>query len=595
MNEELSNILEQALQYASPLPVMSSTENIATDSPEDAGKSNLLLQHTGSSYLEHLCAISMDADEEGTVLLSNSSLNTHQNTHGSQPSHFPLIKSPEENFPDECHSNQGNSFYQLGFANHCIESLDQSNTAFDNREKEFAHIEIHVTEDSVDSDFAQLEPATSLTEIHPDSTSDVINDIHDIADACLRFENESKPSADSTVSTGKDDVKPKVKKRRRREKNPDPPPPPILPPCDICNKTSSGYHYGANTCEACKGFYRRTLKKKEVDYKCKCTPDEKEAWKRGPFQNGCPACRYEKCLEVGMSKNAIKIGRYTLNHKTRNIKKIKSIETIDNLITALTETVSDSSPVSASGLDEEVSRSPSASPVDISELSIGSSSTSLDSFQSINALITSPKETRNPGISLKEIDCIVKTLTEAHTTLIVDDRANIPTETIKKKQDEYLEKYRLKMELFGSMRNITHDEFKEFYNATGIDIDGRLERADTAFKYFEDKIAMVVAFAKAIPGFKELGLDDQANLIKDRCKLEEPEKVDTLQEKMVMCLQHLINIRPGGSGTLLYKIFNIITNLRELTDKEMEYAKNLLVEWPMLNLNSYHLVREFLG
>lgn len=64
------------------------------------------------------------------------------------------------------------------------------------------------------------------------------------------------------------------------------------------------------------------------------------------------------------------------------------------------------------------------------------------------------------------------------------------------------------------MRRLTKDEFTEFYNATGIDIDGRIQQLDTAFKYFEEKITKIVAFAKAIPGFKKLGLDDQANLIK---------------------------------------------------------------------------------
>ena len=29
-------------------------------------------------------------------------------------------------------------------------------------------------------------------------------------------------------------------------------PPIMLPPCAICGERSSGYHYGANTCEACK-------------------------------------------------------------------------------------------------------------------------------------------------------------------------------------------------------------------------------------------------------------------------------------------------------------------------------------------------------
>ena len=34
--------------------------------------------------------------------------------------------------------------------------------------------------------------------------------------------------------------------------NPSPPAAPLLPPCRICGEKASGFHYGANTCEACK-------------------------------------------------------------------------------------------------------------------------------------------------------------------------------------------------------------------------------------------------------------------------------------------------------------------------------------------------------
>ena len=29
---------------------------------------------------------------------------------------------------------------------------------------------------------------------------------------------------------------------------------PLLPPCCVCGEKASGFHYGANTCEACKVF-----------------------------------------------------------------------------------------------------------------------------------------------------------------------------------------------------------------------------------------------------------------------------------------------------------------------------------------------------
>jgi hypothetical protein len=61
---------------------------------------------------------------------------------------------------------------------------------------------------------------------------------------------------------------------------------------------------------------------------------------------------------------------------------------------------------------------------------------------------------------------------------------------------------------------LSKEEFAEFYKITGIDLDGRLLHMDGAFNFFERKISQVVAFAKSIPGFKQLSLNDQANLIK---------------------------------------------------------------------------------
>ena len=35
-----------------------------------------------------------------------------------------------------------------------------------------------------------------------------------------------------------------------------------LPPCRVCASPSSGLHYGVNTCESCKAFFKRCLKRK---------------------------------------------------------------------------------------------------------------------------------------------------------------------------------------------------------------------------------------------------------------------------------------------------------------------------------------------
>ena len=48
-----------------------------------------------------------------------------------------------------------------------------------------------------------------------------------------------------------------------------------------------------------QGFFRRSLKKDKLEYKCTKNGDCKIMKGR---RNNCPLCRYNKCLTVGMSK-----------------------------------------------------------------------------------------------------------------------------------------------------------------------------------------------------------------------------------------------------------------------------------------------------
>ncbi|XP_060587053.1 uncharacterized protein LOC132742616 isoform X1 [Ruditapes philippinarum] len=99
-----------------------------------------------------------------------------------------------------------------------------------------------------------------------------------------------------------------------------------LPPCRICGDKASGLHYGVNTCEACKAFFRRTLKKSTINFQCTCTPEEKALGTDEPRKTTCPKCRYERCIKTGMSKDAIKIGRYTISRKRQNDREVKTLK-----------------------------------------------------------------------------------------------------------------------------------------------------------------------------------------------------------------------------------------------------------------------------
>ncbi|XP_052064732.1 retinoic acid receptor gamma-like isoform X4 [Mytilus californianus] len=98
----------------------------------------------------------------------------------------------------------------------------------------------------------------------------------------------------------------------------------FLPPCRICGDKASGFHYGANTCEACKGFFRRSIvrEQKDEDFEYRCINDKKCVLTAGKLRL-CAYCRYQKCLTIGMSKRAIKQGRYTHARRTQYINEVK--------------------------------------------------------------------------------------------------------------------------------------------------------------------------------------------------------------------------------------------------------------------------------
>ncbi|KAL7978447.1 hypothetical protein Chor_004264 [Crotalus horridus] len=71
--------------------------------------------------------------------------------------------------------------------------------------------------------------------------------------------------------------------------------------CAICGDRSSGKHYGVYSCEGCKGFFKRTVRK-DLTYTCR---DNKDCLIDKRQRNRCQYCRYQKCLAMGMKREDI--------------------------------------------------------------------------------------------------------------------------------------------------------------------------------------------------------------------------------------------------------------------------------------------------
>uniref|UniRef100_A0A8C5CH90 Nuclear receptor subfamily 5, group A, member 5 n=1 Tax=Gadus morhua TaxID=8049 RepID=A0A8C5CH90_GADMO len=75
--------------------------------------------------------------------------------------------------------------------------------------------------------------------------------------------------------------------------------------CPVCGDRVSGYHYGLLTCESCKGFFKRSVQNNK-HYSC----SERQRCPMNPSQRKrCPFCRFQKCLAVGMKREAVRADR----------------------------------------------------------------------------------------------------------------------------------------------------------------------------------------------------------------------------------------------------------------------------------------------
>ncbi|XP_054618923.1 retinoic acid receptor RXR-beta-A isoform X1 [Dunckerocampus dactyliophorus] len=139
----------------------------------------------------------------------------------------------------------------------------------------------------------------------------------------------SSPQINSTVSmsglhavSSSDDVKPPLGLKQLSSHSPGP----MLSQkrlCSICGDRSSGKHYGVYSCEGCKGFFKRTVRK-DLTYTCR---DNKDCMVDKRQRNRCQYCRYQKCLAMGMKREVAKMNdRSVQEERQRNKEREGEVE-----------------------------------------------------------------------------------------------------------------------------------------------------------------------------------------------------------------------------------------------------------------------------
>lgn len=181
-----------------------------------------------------------------------------------------------------------------------------------------------------------------------------------------------------------------------------------------------------------------------------------------------------------MSKEAIKTGRYTHEKKTRDIEEVRRI--VQQKLRA---------------------KAAAATPADLT-----------------TALMTS---TTMQTMKADDIEKIVHDITEAHLVHTRYILGKLP-----EKEREFMELRALQEKHFGRLRPLPIEEYMKIYEITGIDVDGRRDLIEGFIPYVENCIRRFIAFAKAIPGFKELLTEDQIAVI----------KASRYEAWMILCHRH---------------------------------------------------------
>ncbi|XP_053660996.1 protein ultraspiracle [Anopheles marshallii] len=98
--------------------------------------------------------------------------------------------------------------------------------------------------------------------------------------------------------------------------------------CSICGDRASGKHYGVYSCEGCKGFFKRTVRK-DLSYACRedknCTIDKRQ-------RNRCQYCRYQKCLACGMKREAVQEERQRSSKFSMKTEEINSTSSVRDVV-----------------------------------------------------------------------------------------------------------------------------------------------------------------------------------------------------------------------------------------------------------------------
>ncbi|XP_045191016.2 nuclear receptor subfamily 1 group D member 2-like [Mercenaria mercenaria] len=271
-----------------------------------------------------------------------------------------------------------------------------------------------------------------------------------------------------------------------------------FPPCCVCGGIASGLHYGINSCEPCKGFFTRYLRKKE-EYKC---AKDNNCPITNRLRGNCSACRLKKCLALGMARKNSRLGRYSLSRRMETIMQVNELEK-QNARQCNGEVLID---LNATGIIDNVTNEAVSN---TNSVSLNAEPTQKTDIKT-NSHLRSFKFKAPSGFSHK----LVKTLVQYMEMIKPYGEDIVSEDQIMNKLLSHYEAYQLKISIFGNLKSVPKNEYFNLLKGYGIEIDKRMMFLKQSANEMIDIIERYCNFAKQIPHFKALSSRDQTNLLK---------------------------------------------------------------------------------
>jgi len=133
--------------------------------------------------------------------------------------------------------------------------------------------------------------------------------------------------------------------------------------CLVCGDVASGFHYGVASCEACKAFFKRTIQG-NIEYTCPASNDCEITKRR---RKSCQACRFAKCLKVGMLREGVRLDRVRggrqkykrkidsttdVTYNSANSKRMRADKILNTLVQSEPEKLTAMTPSDDSGISQ---------------------------------------------------------------------------------------------------------------------------------------------------------------------------------------------------------------------------------------------------